>query len=461
MSTRILRAARAAALAVLALSACGAPVPRAAAADRSILLIIADDYGVDAAGFYPKSAARRATTPPAPPTPNLAALASKGVLFRQAWAEPWCSPSRAAILTGRHPFRTGVGTPVPQARVPHPVLSPDEFSLPEAFEKAKPGRYVLASIGKWHLSRGADDPRLHGWPYFAGPDPDLARLDDYYDWPKTVNGATTAHFKTYATTDQVDETLGVIRRAKAEGRPYFVWLAFSAPHSPYQKPPNHLHSRDSLPATGASRRAYYEAMVEAMDTEIGRLFEEVDLATTTVIFIGDNGTPAEVTAKPYSGKRAKGTPYQGGVRVPLLVAGADVVAPGRVVPRIVSAVDLYPTILRLAGVDPEAVLPAGVAIDGVSLVPYVRNQTSAPTRQYIYAEEFPIDYDERYERAIANCCYKLIERADGSREFYDLKADPHEARNLLAGKALTAAQRSNLGTLDAQMDALLATADGG
>ena len=434
---------------------------RAQTPARNILLIIADDFGVDAARFYPTTADRRATTPPAPPTPNLTALASKGVLFRRAWTTPWCSPTRASLLTGRYPFRTGVGAPIPTPTTPgvtqDPELALDEFSLPEAFRAARPGRYLLAHIGKWHVSIGEDDPNLQGWSYFAGPRPDLAKLDSFYRWPKTVNGVTTTS-TTYATTDQVNEAVRKIGEARAQARPYLIWLAFSAPHSPYQKPPNGLHSRDSLPATGAPRRAYYDAMVEAMDTEIGRLLRSVDLATTTVIFVGDNGTPAEVTASPYDPRHAKGTPYEGGVRVPLLVAGAGVTAPGRIVERIVNGVDLYPTILELAGIDPAAAVPSGTRIDGVSILPYLQNQVGTPLRTFVYAEEFPDHrFDRLFERAIANCCYKLIEREVGSREFYDLRADPYETRNLL-GTALTTAQRSNLNTLDSRLVALIATA---
>jgi arylsulfatase A-like enzyme len=198
-------------------------------------------------------------------------------------------------------------------------------------------------------------------------------------------------------------------------------------------------------------------MVEAMDTEIGRLLRSVDLATTTVIFVGDNGTPAEVTASPYNNRHAKGTPYEGGVRVPLLVAGAGVAAPGRVVERIVNGVDLYPTILELAGIDPAAALPSGTRIDGVSIVPYLRNQVGTTLRTFVYAEEFPDHrFDRLFERAIANCCYKLIEREVGSREFYDLRADPYETKNLL-GTALTTNQTNNLNTLDSRLDALIAT----
>jgi arylsulfatase A-like enzyme len=139
------------------------------------------------------------------------------------------------------------------------------------------------------------------------------------------------------------------------------------------------------------------------------------------------------------------------------VAGAGAPAPNRMVERIVSVVDLYPTILKLAGIEPQTVLPAGTVIDGVGILPYLQNNVSTALRSFVYAEEFPDCFNRAYERAIANCCYKLIRRADGSRAFYDLKADPYETKNLLL-RTLTATQRSNLTALTTQMDALLAGA---
>ncbi len=110
-------------------------------------------------------------------------------------------------------------------------------------------------------------------------------------------------------------------------------------------------------------------MIEAMDTELGRLLAGVDLATTTVIFVGDNGTPNEVIATPYNPDHAKLRVYEQGIKVPLIIAGRGVKDAGRQIAALVNTVDLYPTILRLAGVDPAAVLPGGRKIDGVSLLP--------------------------------------------------------------------------------------------
>jgi arylsulfatase B len=447
--------------ALLLLIGCVSTTPLSAA-PRNVLLILADDYGIDVTQYYPATD-RLTTTPLAPKSPNLAALAKKGIIFRNAWAEPSCSPTRATIFTGRYAFRTGIGKPVPEdLSSPPPELSVNAFSLPEAF--AASGRnYYLAHVGKWHLSRGIDDPRIHGWPRFSGPHPNLAHLPSYFDWPKVVDGVeVNAHVNTYATTDQVNDALAAMSAAKTSGQPFFIWLALSAPHSPYQKPPNNLHTRDGLPANGTSkalRRSYYEAMIEAMDTEIGRLLKSVDLATTTVIFMGDNGTPNEVTASPYNPDHAKLRVYEQGVRVPMIVAGSGLKNPERKLTQLINSVDVYPTILQLAGIDPATVL-AGRKIDGVSFLRFIDNSGTAAIRPWAFAEKFDLLWNEKTEYTIRNPRYKLIERAAGLkwpvREFFDLQKDPYEKNNLLK-KQLTSDQTKKLNTLNSQLDALIAT----
>ena len=430
---------------------------------RNILLIIADDYGIDATRYYPKTD-RRVTTPPAPATPVLAKLAADGILFRNARAQPSCSPTRATILTGRYGFRTGIGKPVPKDPADTvPLFYQSEFTLPEALAKAfapLPGEgYLTSHIGKWHLSRGINDPNDQGWQYFSGPDPKLAGLDDYYRWPKVVNGVPS-NATVYATTDQVNDALAEIDKAGLANRNYFIWLALSAPHAPYQLPPLDLTTYDATPPTGAPRRTYYEATIEAMDKELGRLLERVDLATTTVIFLGDNGTPNEVTASPYNADHAKLRVYEQGVKVPMIVAGAAVVAPGREVTSLVNTLDLFPTILRLAGINPADVLPSGTKIDGVSFLPYIANTSTAPIRPWAYADKFDLAYNQKWERAINDSRYKLIERAKGLqwpvREFFDLQTDPYETKNLLKN-TLTSTQKKKLNYLDGELDKLLAT----
>ena len=248
------------------------------AAPRSILLLITDDLGVDAADFYPTTwqgvTVRRVTKPPAPPMPNLKRLAQAGVLFSNAWANPLCAPTRATLFTGRYGFRTGVGNNPNDNHVP--ALARGEVTLAELFAARPALNYLLGHVGKWHVSPGNADPNLQGWSYFAGGLPARAGLELYFSWRKDVNGVVSStKSKTYATTDQVNEALGLIQTAKRQGRPYFVQVAFDAPHSPFHVPPDALHSRDSLPPFASDRapRPYFEAMAEALDSEIGRLLE--------------------------------------------------------------------------------------------------------------------------------------------------------------------------------------------
>jgi arylsulfatase A-like enzyme len=422
-------------------------------AANNILLLIADDFGIDVAAFYP-TWVRVETTPPAPFTPNLAALAARGVRFDAAWATPWCSPTRAGILTGRYGFRTGIGSPGLNA------LPWTETTLPEAFLAAGRG-YLLAHLGKWHVSDGIQDPNLHGWTHYAGPEPYRGRIGSYFQWQKVVDGVVSKS-TTYATTETVNDTIAVIERARAEARPYLAWVAFNAPHKPYHKPPLELHSRDYLPdpgevpVEGAARRAYYEAAVEALDTEIGRLLSHVDFATTTVIFLGDNGTIRGATAKPYDDEKAKGSVYEAGIHVPLVVAGAAVANPGRAVTAMVDAVDLFPTILELGGISTGIGLPVGIQLDGLSLMPYLADVPHPTPRQWSYAESFTATPDTEWERAVRDGSYVLIQRFDGPPEMYNLIADPLQRTNLLAGP-LGPAEQAAMTVLTARLRELMAT----
>ncbi|HWB05701.1 MAG TPA: sulfatase-like hydrolase/transferase [Verrucomicrobiales bacterium] len=402
------------------------------AAGRNILLIIADDYGQDSSALYNTSAAASL-----PPTPNIASLRSGGVLFRNAWAHPTCSPTRASLLTGRHPFRTGVdqaltgtsGSPLPAA----------ELTLPEIFA-ARAVEYATAQFGKWHLTTGPNTPNtIGGWPHFAGSI--QGAVQDYSSWNKVTNGVTTVNYTTYATTDVVNDAVTWIQARGTQ--PWFAWVAFNAGHTPLHKPPNDLHSKDSLSGTqaniNANPRPYFEAMIEAMDTEIGRLLLAVDRSNTHIIFLGDNGTTANVIQPPWNA-HAKGSLYEGGVRVPMVINSPDIVSPGRESQAIVHAVDVFSTILELAGIDQSAAVPGNVAIDSRSLIPILKNQAETSER-YAYSE---IATDEnpsnRPGATVRNSTHKLIRFTDGNEELYDLRADPYETTDLMAGTLSSAAQ---------------------
>jgi arylsulfatase A-like enzyme len=424
-------------------------------AAQNVLLIIADDYGADSSSLY-NSTTNGASLPP---TPNIEALARSGIVFSRAYANPVCSATRACLMTGRHAFRHGIGYVIraEPAGTTDPRLRAAEFTLPEAFRANAALGYQLAQFGKWHLggwgfdqtSQANDDAPnvIGGWPHFAGClGGALGSMTDptrYTNWTKTVNGTQTSGYTNYATTDIVDDATAWIRARGSQ--PWFAWIAFNASHWPLHKPPNHLHSYDSLPGTAAhisaNPRPYFEAMVEAMDTEIGRLLSAVDRTNTHIIFIGDNGTEPNVIQPPYPSSHAKYTLYEGGIKVPLIIAGPAVVNPGRTSDTLTHTVDLFATILELASISVAATVPASTTVDSHSLLPVLQGATDSS--RCVYADLFlassPTPSDGR---TLRNSQFKLIRFHSGREEFYDLGADPFERTNLLSS-SLSEIQRAN------------------
>ncbi len=401
--------------------------PRALPAEN-ILLIIADDLGADS---FPLTGSAGASLPP---MPNLTALKNSGVLFRNAHSQPTCSPTRAAMLTGRHPFRTGIGAQLTGATSPQ--LQASEFTLPEAFAANAGLGYSLAMFGKWHLNAGAgtnDTPRtVGGWPHFAGTI--IGALPDFSAWTKVINGVATATTN-YATTDTANDVITFITSRPA-GTPWFACAAFNAPHAPLHVPPAALHTY----GTPTTNRAQYEAMCQALDTEVGRVLANVNLATTTVIFVGDNGTPQNVIQTPYNAAHSKETLYDGGTRVPLIIAGPAVVSPNRESTAPVNCADLYSTILELAGIDVASTQPAANPIDAKSLLPILKNTTDI--ERFGFSQMFSAALATSVSgRVISNAAgYSLIQFDDGHEEFFYSPTDVNQGTNLLGTTISRAAQ---------------------
>ncbi len=418
---------------VLALSAfvlLAEPHARGASAPdgpHNILLVVADDLGVDMVGVYDEGA-------PGPPTPIIDSLAQQGVYFRNCWSNTMCSPTRATIHAGRYGFRTGIGMIItPDA----PDFSLDEKILPEHLVNAPGGGYACAAIGKWHLgNENGGEPHhanLSGYPHFVGTENSLIGDWHYYNWPKNVNGTVTT-CTTYATVDNVDEALAWISQAP---EPWFCYLAFTAPHDPFHEPPASLHTRTLRPVDPRIEpRPFYEAAVEAMDTELGRLLTGIadDLPNTNIVFLGDNGTPREVCLPPFMPDHAKLTVYEGGVNVPLIFKGPAVPHQGVECAALVNTTDLFATILELGGIDLGSIR---VPRDSISLTPYLAAPSTPSLRWWVYTEIFnPNGFGPLLNgrAAIRGERYKLIRTAYGTPEdeFYDLELDPFELTDLFA-----------------------------
>ncbi|MBI3882644.1 MAG: sulfatase-like hydrolase/transferase, partial [Verrucomicrobia bacterium] len=270
--------------------------PRGFSAQPNILLIIADDIGADSSPLY-NSTTNGATFPP---TPTIDSLAKRAVVFRNAWACPECSPSRAAMLTGRYPFRTGVPDAIAQGDTA--VLSATEYTLPKAFSNSAPN-YHLAHFGKWHLALGANTPKTTGgWSNYVGC-LSGALVTSYTNWTKTSNNVQTTGYTNYATTDLVNDATNWI--ATRGTNPWFAWIAFNAPHAPLHVPPTNLAPGYATNTGVTANRRQFEAMMQALDTETARLLTAVDTNNTHIIFLGDNGTQNNVLQPPYPSGRGK------------------------------------------------------------------------------------------------------------------------------------------------------------
>jgi len=367
----------------------------------NILLIIADDMGSDVTNGFGFEGDK-------PITPQLDQLRESGVLFSNCWATPQCSPTRAAIISGKYGINTGVMRP------PGP-LDPSHTSVFTRIKQLSPYDYQVAAIGKWHIggNNNLNHPAESGVDYFEGT---LAgAVDDYYDWTKITNGVSS-RVTEYATSHLTDASIDWIAE---QDKPWFLWLAHYAPHSPLQIPPDGLYTTEPT-----DDRSIYFSMIEAMDHEIGRLIDSMDQETrenTIILFVGDNGTTATGSTF-YPRRHVKGSIYEGGLRVPLIASGKLVDRPGETEDGLVQAADLHATILELAGV----ALPGG--IDNSLSIKSQLTCEEQVLREIIYS-----DYNDgntllwatRTER------YKLIEDAEGNQEFYDVVDDILEENNLI------------------------------
>lgn len=406
----------------------------------NILLVVSDDIGVDASACYDLPKSTRA------PQPSVEALCARGLVFESAWAQPLCSPTRASLLTGRYPYRHGVVEALSDSS---DGLSLDERLIPAVLDAAGSG-YAHAVFGKWHLGTnkngGFDHPNLAGFSHFVGAWG--GGVSSYTSWERIEDGVTSTA-EGYITSQTVDDALGWI---EVQEQPWFALVAFHAAHMPLHLPPEDLHTQDLSGEAGdvaENAPAYFRAMVEAMDTELGRLFASLppdQLENTVIIYTSDNGTVSALNSGAWPDGHGKSTLYLGGVLVPLVIAGPVVAEPGRLVGGRVDVVDLFPTILELAGVSPEDWLDAKRPIDGESLVPSLSDPAVLPTRVHQLAEWFPNASWPGAGRTLSDGRFKLIRTLDGGEHLYDLEADPLEATplDLLALDAEAAAARESL-----------------
>lgn len=453
----------------------------------NILLIVLDDVGTDKLRLFDELQA-----PPYARTPRLDALAEGGIRFRNFYVNPVCSASRACIQTGRYTFRTGMGANSEVWKLPDSELLLAEL-LRNGFASGQP--YRCGAFGKWHLGQGdATHTVNNGYQRFYGSPRNTA---DHFLWTKTEHdeGSLPVEIPESDWSASIARA-DAVRWINAQGGPFFAYVAFNPPHEDWQVPPKALLSDATIAelegyaegqvAEPPQRRLFYQAMLEAVDTEIGNLIDGIDRlkrANTMIFVVCDNGTSPRVVTAPHDPRHSKAAVYQLGVRVPLIVSGPLV--PGQAPSGgyecggLIGAVDLWRTIAEITGADEALAFQSqGFSapypeLDSVSFLPLIRNPRELGTRSLAFSQIFgppgPIQSSQCLRvdlRALTDGEYKYIRRVvkdtqiglcypqGYAEEFYHVGIDPEETTDLLQGHALGLAQRTILRYLRSQMDTL-------
>ncbi len=393
----------------------------------NVLIVLFDDIGVDHVGAY-------GLNPLAPPTPVLDGLAAQGVRFDRAYASPVCSPTRGILLTGRHARRTGLGW-IADTGSRDFALPLASLTLAEALDHAWPAPWATSAVGKWHVAgpqaQGVlTHPLDQGFDWFSGSvgNPSYQEGRGYDDWDKNTNGVAGVS-TTYTTTDSVDDA---IARAQGMPEPWLLYVALHAAHTPLTPPPADLITAQV--AEDDDQDTLFDATVEAMDTEIGRMLDTLGpdlLSRTTLIVAGDNGSPEHAVDPPLEPLEAKHTVFEGGVRVPLIVTGPHVAVPGSASDALIHIADLFATTLHIAGV-PLTDRPGGlsvdveepIAIDGLSLLPMLADPRRTGRASVFVEAFFPNGGPPPVEggilrRSLIGPRFKLLRNGD-SELFFDL-----------------------------------------
>jgi arylsulfatase A len=393
-----------------------AAASQAARRAPSIVLIVVDDLGYGDLGCYGSKDIH---------SPAIDRLAKEGVRLTDFYANSaLCSPTRAALLTGRYPQRAGFDWAIGYGERGR-GLAASETSLPRMLHEAG---YRTALFGKWHL--GYDDKFsaiAHGFDEFFGilaPDIDYYGHQEATGEPGLYEGTKQVNRPGYMTDLIAERALAFID--KHGGKPFFLEVAFNAPHYPFQPPgkPDDVRTmRNYGPNVGT--RDDYVRMVEYVDRRIGeilRSLEEHRLASDTlVIFMDDNGGERLSSNAPLAGGKA--TLMEGGIRVPCIIRWPGVVPPGRISHQVTMSMDLTAIILAACGVKP----PAGRVLDGEDLVPILAGRAAERERTLFWRIRHPAAPSA--QKAVRRGRWKYVTEGRIALLF-DLESDPGEKRDV-------------------------------
>ena len=386
----------------------------------NVVLIITDDMGYADIGPYGAKDIR---------TPNLDRLAREGTTFTEFYANGvLCTPTRAGLITGRYQQRYGLQTPLgnPTAGETGGLVATGT-SLPQLL---KQHGYATALVGKWHLGYDANmSPNAHGFDWFWG------LKSGYHDYYRHTDGAgkpdlweneTPISADGYSTDLIASKAVSFIERHAT--KPFFIDVAFNAPHWPFQRPGQPTTARDKarllIPSDSApGTRGDYVAMVERMDHGVGELLRALDrlglTRNTIVIFTNDNGGEWLSDNGPLFNR--KYTVWEGGIRVPAIVRWPGRVAANVRTPQVGITMDLTASVLAATG----APVPDSARLEGLNVFPVLAGRQAPVSRTLFWRSTF----DGRTQRAVRDGKWKYVR--DANHDFvFDVTSDPGERRDL-------------------------------
>ncbi|HEY9562040.1 MAG TPA: sulfatase-like hydrolase/transferase [Anseongella sp.] len=398
----------------------------------NVVIILADDLGYGDVGF---NGCRDI------PTPHIDRIARNGVKFTNGYVTyAVCGPSRAGLLTGRYQDRFGFGR--------NPLLAPNdpEMGLPLSertlADLLKPAGYRTMAIGKWHLGSHASlHPNRRGFDEFFGflsgghrYLPEEWTLNDEFGARSQYDGYRTKLLRNSEVVEETEYLTDALSREAVRfirenaHQPFFLYLAYNAPHTPLQATSNYL---DRVAGIADEKRQTYAAMITAMDDGVGRVLDELEVLGVTdhtmVVFLSDNGGPEAANASDNGPLRGgKGSFFEGGLRVPFAIQWPGRIRPGTVYDLPVISLDIVATIM--ANMDRK--LPVKNKLDGVNLLPLV-NDTSptTPTRLFFWR-----NFD-RERLAVRSDEFKLVLQKGQAPSLFRITDDIGERNNLLPGSA--------------------------
>ena len=399
----------------------------APAADKpNVLLILVDDLGYGDLSCYDATDLQ---------SPNIDKLVSRGLKFTNFYANcPVCSPTRAAILSGKYPDRVGVpGVIRTHADNSWGYLSPEAELLPALLQ---PAGYHSAIIGKWHLGLETPNrPNDRGFVHFKGYLGDM--MDDYYNHRRHGINYMRENQKEidpegHATDLFTEWSCDYLKEQAGNEQPFFLYLAYNAPHTPIQPPPDWLEKVKKREQGIGDKRAKLVALIEHLDYGIGQVLECLEQTgqadDTLVIFTSDNGGQLNVGANNGATRDGKQSMYEGGLKVPTAVVWPGKIEAGGTTEFQALSMDFCSTILDVAGVEQPA------DCDGRSVLPTLLGNEQKPLRDlsFFRRREGGIRYNGKTIEAVIRGDWKLLQNTPFEPlELYNLKQDPLEQNNMV------------------------------